>query len=28
VKNRDGYSGLKIKFNGMFDAEVKSLRTF
>lgn len=28
VKNRDGYSGLKIKFNGLFDADVKSLRTF
>jgi serine-type D-Ala-D-Ala carboxypeptidase/endopeptidase (penicillin-binding protein 4) len=28
VKNRDGYSGLKIKFNGMFDADIKNLRTF
>jgi len=28
AKNRDGYSGLKIKFYGLFDADIKSLRTY
>ena len=28
AKNRNGYSGLKIKFYGLFDADVKNLRTF
>ena len=28
MKTRDGYVGLKIKFYGMFDADIKSLSTF
>ena len=28
INNRGDYSGLKIKFYGMFDADIKSLRTY
>lgn len=28
MKTRDSYAGLKIKFYGMFDADIKSLSTF
>ena len=28
INNRGDYSGLKIKFHGMFDADIKSLRTY